>query len=50
MCNKLIEGFAPAFVESHFFMLFSTRFVLVDDERGVLSPFLMAFKENDRCE
>jgi hypothetical protein len=39
MRNELIEGFAPAFVESHFFMLFSTRRVLVDNERVYLVHF-----------
>lgn len=50
MCNKLIEGLAPAFLKSHFLVLFSPRLVFVADVRDVLGSFLMAFKENGRGE
>ena len=46
--HKLVEGLAPAFLESHFLVLPPASFVFVDHERGVLGSFLMPFKEKNR--
>ena len=40
----------PRWLRWCFLMLLSARFVFVDDERSILGPLLMAFKEDDCSE
>ena len=46
ICNELLKGLAPAFVEPHRFMPLSTLLVFMHCECHIFRPFFVRFNRN----